>query len=205
MKLYGRLLLTLATSPFKDRIDPLATAVSSWTVLPNDLDLFGHMNNGRYAMVMDLARVDFVARLGLMGELFRKRWIVPVGSTRIEFRKALKPFTRYEIHTRLCYWDDAWFYFRQDFMIPAKTPAGSPVLAASAYVKAVFQDGRGTVPSQHIVDAVMSMQATRAERPALTSELARQFDLPFKVGQTLPAASGQRGTSADRLAPSRRS
>lgn len=189
MKLYGRLLLTLATSPFKDRIAPLETAVSTWTVLPNDLDLFGHMNNGRYAMVMDLARVDFMARLGLMGKVLKSRWIVPVGSTRIEFRKALKPFTRYEIHTRLCYWDDAWFYFRQDFVIPAAEPSAAPVLAASAYVKAVFRDDKGTVPSQRIVDAVMALQDIPYERPALTLELARQFDLPLPMVRQTPQTS----------------
>ena len=89
MKLYGRLLSTLATSPYKSKVKPLDTVITRWTVLPNDLDLFGHMNNGRYAMIMDIARVDFIARLDMLGSLFKKRWMVPVGNTQFDFKKSL--------------------------------------------------------------------------------------------------------------------
>ena len=118
MKLYGRLIKTLATSPFKERVSPLDTVVTQWRVLPGDLDVFGHMNNGRYNMVMDIARLDFIARLGMLGRVWKHRWIVPVGSAQLDFRRALKPFARYDIHTRLCYWDEHWFYFKQEFMLP---------------------------------------------------------------------------------------
>jgi len=35
-------------------------------VWPNDLDLFGHMNNGRYLTLMDLGRLQIVMKSGLL-------------------------------------------------------------------------------------------------------------------------------------------
>ena len=43
-------------------------------VLPNDLDTNLHLNNGRYLTLMDLGRVDLMLRMGVMGELRRRRW-----------------------------------------------------------------------------------------------------------------------------------
>ena len=175
MKLYGRLIKTLATSPFKERVSPLDTVVTQWRVLPGDLDVFGHMNNGRYNMVMDIARLDFIARLGMLGRVWKHRWIVPVGSAQLDFRRALKPFARYDIHTRLCYWDEHWFYFKQEFMLPGEPPK----CAATGYVKAVFKDARGLVPSQRVIAEVGQAlgQDMALQRPDLDGVLARKFDL----------------------------
>jgi len=135
MKLYLRLLLTLLTSPFKKKINPLDKVITHWKVLPTDIDLLGHMNNGRYPMIMDLARIDFIIRIGMFKTLFKQRWVVPVGTTQLEFKKSLKPFSNYQIHTKLCYWDDNWFYFRQDFMLDEK----QDLIAATGYVKTIFK------------------------------------------------------------------
>jgi Thioesterase-like superfamily len=52
-------------------------------VTPADLDLFGHMNNSRYLMLMDFARIDYLARMGLLGAAFHYRWTVPVGTAQV--------------------------------------------------------------------------------------------------------------------------
>jgi hypothetical protein len=42
--------------------DPQAETVTPWRVLPWDVDLFGHMNNSRYPLLMDFARVHYLRR-----------------------------------------------------------------------------------------------------------------------------------------------
>ena len=147
MKLYLRLLLILLKSSFKTKTRPLDKVVTHWRVLPTDLDLLGHMNNGRYPMMMDLARVDFIIRLGMMKKLIQNRWLVPVGNTQLDFKTALEPFARYRIHTKICYWDDTWFYFRQEFRRDQKPYP----IAASGYVKALFKGPDGLISPEQVL------------------------------------------------------
>jgi acyl-ACP thioesterase len=55
MNLYLRLLWTLLRAPFKPRIVLGDTIELKLRVWPNDLDVNGHMNNGRYMTITDLA------------------------------------------------------------------------------------------------------------------------------------------------------
>ena len=77
VNLYLRLLLmTLRTRAGRgDR--PLSiwdTAATAFRVAPTDLDLLGHMNNGRYLTIMDLARLDLMTRSGFWARLRRRGW-----------------------------------------------------------------------------------------------------------------------------------
>jgi hypothetical protein len=67
MKPSIRLLKTLSTAARKGSRDgaprpsadnPHAETLTRWRVMPADLDLFGHMNNSRYLMLMEFARLD---------------------------------------------------------------------------------------------------------------------------------------------------
>ena len=60
-----RLLKTFLRAARLPTLDPHATCVTQWRVLPGDIDAFGHMNNGRYQSLMDIARVDFLLRCDL--------------------------------------------------------------------------------------------------------------------------------------------
>src|SRR5271167_2729969 len=113
MNLVLRLLIMLATAKFRG---PLALANTSRVrlrVLPNDLDLNLHMNNGRYLTVMDLGRIDFLTRAGSPLVFLRNRWRPLIGGTIIRYRFSLRAFERFEVATRILYWDEKWFYFEQ--------------------------------------------------------------------------------------------
>ena len=56
MNLYFRLLMLLIKLIRKPRLGLLDTSVLILRVLPNDLDMNMHMNNGRYLSIMDLGR-----------------------------------------------------------------------------------------------------------------------------------------------------
>ena len=142
-----RLLATLAGPIGRHRQDPYSNCVTRWRVWPNDVDAFGHMNNGRYPMIMDLGRIDFLRRCNLLRGVVRNRWAVPVGGVHVEYRKPLKPLQRYELHTRLLHWDERWFYFRQDFF--ARGDLSRPV--ATGHVKTLFVGRGGAVPTQTVV------------------------------------------------------
>ena len=58
MNLYLRLLWTLLRCWRMPRITAGETLVRSLRVLPNDLDINGHMNNGRYLTVVDLMLME---------------------------------------------------------------------------------------------------------------------------------------------------
>ena len=175
MKLYFRLIWVLLASPFKKKTRVLDDVVTHWKVLPNDLDLYRHMNNGRYPLMMDLARVDFIIRLGMTKKMIQHRWVVPVGSTQLDFKTALAPFAEYRISTQVCYWDDKWFYFRQEFR---RDKEPYPIVA-TGYVKALFKGPNGLVSP----DEVLLTVDQSVTRPILTKEIAHTFQLPYLQGK----------------------
>jgi 3-oxoacyl-(acyl-carrier-protein) synthase/acyl-CoA thioesterase FadM len=115
MNLYLRLFFTLWSALRRPRLGALDESVTRWRVWPTDLDAFGHMNNARYLAIMDLARIEFVIRLGLLGLALRERWKVPVVSAHLDFLGGLRPWQRYTVHTRAEGWDERAFYLRQEF------------------------------------------------------------------------------------------
>jgi acyl-CoA thioesterase FadM len=133
-----------ATRPSPDNLH--VETVTRWRVMPGDLDLFGHMNNSRYLMLMDFARLDYLARIGLMITAFRRRWIVPVAMTQVDFYRPLKPFQKFEIGTQVLSWNHRWFYMRQTF----RTQCPNRIIA-TAYVKTIFCSRSGQVAPADVV------------------------------------------------------
>ena len=110
MNLYLRLIATIIRSLFESRFSTRAGCHQWFRVWPSDIDAFGHMNNGRYQQVMDVARMRWLMRTGTVGVIRRQRWAVALGGNLTRFRRPLKLFARYRVSTRLLCWDDHWFY-----------------------------------------------------------------------------------------------
>lgn len=147
MNLLVRLLLVLAGALRRPRLHPLDEAVVRFRVLPNDLDYNLHMNNGRYLSVMDLGRLDWVVRAGIVPMLLRRRWNPVVGSLTVRYRRPLEPFDRYELRTRIVGWDEKWFYVEQRFERRGE-------VVARAFVKGLFlAPGGARVPPGEVVAA----------------------------------------------------
>ena len=146
MNLILRLFYVMLSAFRGARLQPLDESVVAFRVFPNDLDTNLHMNNGRYLTLMDLGRLDLLLRLGIAGEVRRRRWNPVVASLAIRYRRSLQPWQRYELRTRLVGWDDRWFFMEQSF-----TRGGE--LMAHSIVKALFVGPDGRVPPQELVDA----------------------------------------------------
>lgn len=78
--------------------------------MPTDIDLLGHMNNGRYGSLFDLGRFDLLIRTGLWDTVNERRWYAVVASETITFRKSLELWQRFTIETRLLGHDDKSVY-----------------------------------------------------------------------------------------------
>jgi len=146
MNLIVRLILVLLGARRGPRLGPLDESVIHARVLPTDLDLNLHLNNGRALTLMDLGRVDLMLRMGVVGELRRRRWNPVIASLTVRFRRSLGLWQRFAIHTRLLCWDERWFYMEQRFV-----RGGDEVVRA--IVKAAFIGPEGRVLPQQLVDA----------------------------------------------------
>jgi len=114
MNLYIRLIILIIKSGFKPKLTLLDKSILKFYVLPNDLDFNMHMNNGRYNNIMDLGRIDIMLRTGLARLLRKKRWFGILGSIQTKYRRPLKLFQTYELHSQVIYWDEKWVWIEQE-------------------------------------------------------------------------------------------
>lgn len=147
MNLYLRLLLLLFRLIGLRRRGLFEESRVAFRVLPNDCDVNFHLNNGRYLSFMDLGRVHLVAQIGLLAVILRKRWRAALAAAEINFIRTLAPLQKFELVTRLVTWDEKYAYLEQRF------EAGG-VLCAHAFVKGLFLDRNGRVPSAAVAAAL---------------------------------------------------
>jgi acyl-CoA thioesterase FadM len=146
MNLLFRLVLVVVAALLKKRTSVLDETVLRGRVWPNDLDLNGHMNNGRYFTVMDLGRIDFLLRAGVLQTALRHRWAPIVTSEFVRFRRSIRLFRRYDLRTRLLFWDDRWFTFEQRFESDGR-------VAAVGYVRGLLRARGANVPPAEVLRA----------------------------------------------------
>ncbi|WP_395502464.1 thioesterase family protein [Ectopseudomonas mendocina] len=116
MNLWFRLLLMLLRRPWRRPVPGLATTVVRLRVWPLDLDFNRHVTNGRYFTLADVGRMDYVLRSGAFRVALRHRALPIVGDVWGKFRRELKLFERFEIHTRMLGWDDKWSFVEHRFV-----------------------------------------------------------------------------------------
>ena len=92
MNLYFRLIIALLSSLSKKSISPLEKTQRELRVWPWDLDILGHMNNGRYLQIMDVARVDWMKRSGILKIILKNRWGALLGGTMIRHQGCTEAF-----------------------------------------------------------------------------------------------------------------
>ena len=141
MNLYLRLLWTLLRCWRMPRITTADTLVRQFRVLPNDLDINGHMNNGRYMTVVDLMLIEYFVRSGFARVMLREGWKPMSGGSFISYRRGLRPLQTYELRFRLDACDGHWNYMRFEFLREDGT------LCAAGYMKGAAVAREGLVPN----------------------------------------------------------
>ena len=155
MNLYLRLLLTLLQI-WRGPQDAamLNSSRLRLRVYPNDLDMNGHMNNGRYLTLMDLGRVQLILRTGLMRVVLKRNLAPTLAAAQMRYRMQMLPFQLFDLETRVICWDDKWVYMEQRFIFARGPKAGA--VAAIGLVKGGFYDRstKTTVPTSDLLHAV---------------------------------------------------
>jgi acyl-CoA thioesterase FadM len=116
-------------------------------VLPNDLDINGHMNNGRYLTVVDLALFVLFIRSGFLRLCMKKGWRPMSGGAAIHFRRGLKGFQRYTLRVTPLGWDEFWNYCRFEFIREGE-------LCATGFMKGAAVGRAGLVPNDEFYPAL---------------------------------------------------
>jgi len=116
MNLIFRLIYVYALSLFRERL-PVEKSVSllSLHVLPNDLDINLHMNNGRYLTICDLNRVDLFIRTGLLKAMRKRKWFPVIAEHTMNYKKSLHLFERFDVALEVTHWDEKYFYMTHTF------------------------------------------------------------------------------------------
>jgi acyl-CoA thioesterase FadM len=117
-------------------------------VLPNDLDLNFHMNNGRYLTICDLNRVDLFIRTGLMKTILRRKWIPVIAEHTMVYKKLLGFFQRFDTTLAITHWDDKYLYMDHTFSI------GERIVAKGTSKGCVYARADGVVKPEDVLVAV---------------------------------------------------
>jgi acyl-CoA thioesterase FadM len=168
MNLWLRLLWLFLSSPFRARlVIPGGVSALTFRVLPNDLDLSLHMNNGRYLAIMDLGRLDLLIRSGLGGAVWRNGWTPVANAAIVRFRRELRAFERYRLETRVVAWQEQAVLLEQTFVFADGDRGGQ--IAARALFKGALYDRRAQryIP----VDELMITIGISAESPPAAADL----------------------------------
>jgi len=124
MSLIFRMIYLLLASFFKPRL-PIVNPENSLVlrVLPNDLDINLHMNNGRYLTICDLSRVDMFIRTGLAKTMYKEGWIPVVSEHTMKYKRPLNPFQKYEVTMQITGWNEKSFHMIHTFLVNGKVVA----------------------------------------------------------------------------------
>ncbi len=149
MNLIFRMLWVIVRSYFLKRIEmDRVTSSLSLHVLPNDIDINFHMNNGRYLTICDLNRVDVFARSGLLRAMFKRNWIPVIAEHTMTYKKPLNIFQRYEVSLEMVRWDEKYFYMTHTFTVDDR------VVAEGTSKGCVYARGKGVVSPADAIAAV---------------------------------------------------
>lgn len=90
MNLIWRFLYTIITSRFQKKVSLFEVTRTRFRVLPTDIDILLHMNNGRYFSMADLARLNYIMRHKNFSIYKKNKILAVIASEMMRFTKSLK-------------------------------------------------------------------------------------------------------------------
>jgi acyl-CoA thioesterase FadM len=170
MNLYLRLIWTLIRARRLPRLKVGDTLQRELRVLPSDIDINGHMNNGRYLTIVDLALIEYFVRIGFASVLLKQGWKPMSGGSFITYRRGLKPLQTYTLRYRIDACDTHWNYMRFEF-------SDGDRVCAAGYMKGAAVSKTGLVPNAQSY-AALGQPLIAAELPgAVAHWLGAEKDL----------------------------
>ena len=74
----------------------------------------------------------------------KRGWYPVVGGIVIRYRREIKAFEKFTLHSRIAGWDEKWFYFEHRFET-------NGTVAALAYSRGVMRNREGAVPARDVL------------------------------------------------------
>jgi acyl-CoA thioesterase FadM len=139
-----RFLFALLKSRFRRRVGILDDCIIAMRVWPNDLDLNMHVNGGRYLSLMDIGRVEILARTRMLRPVLKRGWRPMVGATFIRYRRSLLPFERFTVRSHIVCWDEKWLYFEHSI-------ERRGAVVCHAYVRGLMRGREGNVAPRELL------------------------------------------------------
>jgi acyl-CoA thioesterase FadM len=179
MNLWWRLLWLLL---FRQRrsVSLLATTSVRLRVWPTDLDIYRHVNNGRYLTLADIGRRDWFLRTGMMQWAARHGAQPVIGDAMAKFRRELRLFQAFDIQSRLLGWDRRWMFLEHRFL------RGGRVIGVVA-MRALFKGPGGTLDPGALLGALGEI----SESPTLPQWLLQWNHANESLSATLRAEEAQ--------------
>jgi acyl-CoA thioesterase FadM len=117
MHLLLRTLVLLFSSSRRSALSIWDASSLTLRVLPTDIDIAMHVNNGMYFSLMDLGRFDLMARSGTWKAMRRRGWSPVAAGETIAFRRSLRLWQQYTIETKIIGLDAKAIYFEQRMVV----------------------------------------------------------------------------------------
>jgi acyl-CoA thioesterase FadM len=140
-------------------------------VMPTDLDVLGHMNNGVYLSIMDLGRMDLLVRTGSWKRLGALGMYPVMANETISFRKSLQPWQRFDLETRIVGIDERAVYCEQRFVVDGE-------IYAKAMTRGRFLRKGGGVVSITDLAHLLEVDAAAFPPPEWVKRWAADVALP---------------------------
>jgi len=166
-----RTILTLLRARRRPPLDIHDVGRLSMRVLPNDLDVQRHVNNGVYLSLMDLGRLDLLVRTGAWKRMREFGCYPVIASETITFRKSLQVWQRYTIETRIAGYDEKAVYIEQRFVVDGE-------IYAKAHLRGRFLKNAGGVVSVAELAELLEVSMDAVVLPEWIDRWARDVALP---------------------------
>lgn len=176
IKLFGRMIPAAIRGFNQPLLNAAAPVSSRFRVLPHDIDINMHLNNGRYMQIIDVNRAEFLIRTGVARIIVDRRWKPVLGSTTIQFRRELRLWEQAVASTRLVGWDSRWVYLEHRI----ETLNARPVAIAMA--KAGFRNKGAWVPIETLRAALPFPLAEMVLPPHVEAWRALDDGLAGQIG-----------------------
>ncbi|MHA6669786.1 acyl-CoA thioesterase [Homoserinimonas sp. A447] len=140
-------------------------------VLPTDLDVNNHVNNGVYFSLMDLGRFDLLHRSGAWATMMKNGFYPVVASETITFRKSLAPWQRYVLESKIVGYDEKAVYLEQRFVVDGE-------IYAQGYIRGRFLKKSGGTVSLAELAQMLDVDLSEVTLPSWLAEWADDVAMP---------------------------
>ena len=165
MHMILRTILMFLKKPFMPKAAFDEVTEVSMRVLPTDLDILWHVNNGMYFSYFDFGRWSMIFRNGIYDLSMKKGWYSVVAGETIRFRRSLKLWDKFTITTKVLGHDEKAFFIQQKITCKGE-------LMATGLIKVRFLARKGgTIPTADVLKEFNFSIKNEAE------ELAKQWSL----------------------------